>query len=87
MANNSNVIGGFRLDGMHTDLHDGKFELLLIKKFKNPLDFPKLLNAAIIQDYINTDTVDVIETSKAKIILMSLLNGLLMESMVVSIRR
>ena len=68
MANNSNVIGGFRLDGMHTDLHDGKFELLLIKKFKNPLDFPKLLNAAIIQDYINTDTVDVIETSKAKII-------------------
>lgn len=68
MANNSNVIGGFRLDGMHTDLHDGKFELLLIKKFKNPLDFSKLLNAAIIQDYINTDTVDVIETSKAKII-------------------
>lgn len=68
MANNSNVIGGFRLDGMHTDLHDGKFEILLIKKFRNPFDFTRLLNAAIIQDYINTDTVDVIETSEAKFI-------------------
>ena len=68
MACNSKIIGGFKLTGMHTDLHDGKFELALIKEIKNPLDLTNLFGAALAQNYMNKDNIDIVEASKAKFI-------------------
>ncbi|MBS4900183.1 MAG: diacylglycerol kinase family lipid kinase [Clostridiales bacterium] len=68
MACNSKFVGGFKLTGMHTDLHDGKFEIVLIKEIKNPFDINRLFGAAILQDYMNSAVIDIVETSKAKFI-------------------
>lgn len=68
MACNSKFVGNFKLTGMHTDLHDGKFSVALIKEIRNPLDIPILFGAAIAQDYMNKDNIDIVETTKAKFI-------------------
>lgn len=68
MACNSKFVGGFKLTGMHTDLHDGKFSLALIKEIRNPLDITGLFGAAIAQDYMDKDNIDIVETSKARFI-------------------
>lgn len=68
MACNSKFVGNFKLTGMHTDLHDGKFSVALIKEIRNPLDIPILFGAAISQDYMNKDNIDIVETTRAKFI-------------------
>ena len=68
MACNSKIIGGFKLTGMHTDLHDGKFEVALIKEIKNPLDLTGLFGAVLAQNYMDRENIDIVEASKAKFI-------------------
>ena len=68
MACNSKIIGGFKLTGMHTDLHDGRFEIALIKEIKNPLDITNLFGAVLAQNYMNKENIDIVEATKAKFI-------------------
>lgn len=68
MASNSKVVGGFKLTGMYADLHDGLFEIVLIKEMKNPLDFNRLFGAALMQNYMNNKVIDIVEAKKAKFI-------------------
>ena len=42
--------------------------MALIKEIRNPLDIPILFGAAIAQDYMNKDNIDIVETTKAKFI-------------------
>lgn len=68
MACNSKFVGNFKLTGMYTNLHDGKFSVALIKEIRNPLDIPILFGAAIAQDYMNRDNIQIVETTKARFI-------------------
>lgn len=66
MANNSGVIGGFKLHGMDTNLHDGKFEVVLVKNVTNIVEVEILMSALFMKDFSKNKYVDIVRTSKAR---------------------
>ncbi|NLL78532.1 MAG: YegS/Rv2252/BmrU family lipid kinase [Clostridiales bacterium] len=55
MITNSESVGGFkRITGKYVELDDGLFEVTLIKKPKNPMEWNEIMAALVMQD-INTN--------------------------------
>lgn len=59
MISNATSIGGFKgLPGKNVELNDGKFEVMLVRDTKNPLDFPAILTSIFLRNpdpkYIHT---------------------------------
>ncbi len=53
---NANSVGGFKnITGKNVSLNDGLFEVMLIKKPKNLLDFNGIINALLLSDYKNNN--------------------------------
>lgn len=54
VSNSTSVAGVLKLDPKAIDLHDGKFELLLIKYPKNPVQFSECVRAMLRNDYTSS---------------------------------
>lgn len=68
MITNSISIGGFRnITDSHILLDDGLFEVTLIKKPKNPIEFQEIISALLLQES-NTDYILTFKTDKLVII-------------------
>ncbi len=64
MITNSESVGGFkRITGKYVELDDGMFEVTLIKKPKNPIEWNEIMAALVVQD-INTDRMYCFKTSE-----------------------
>lgn len=58
MVTNSHSVGGFKnLTAPDVEMNDGLFEVMLIKKPKNPLELNEIL-AALVSEYDHTDMID-----------------------------
>lgn len=57
MITNSTSVGGFKkLTGKYVELNDGLFEVMLIRKPKNPLDLNQII-ASLLTENIDTDRI------------------------------
>ena len=68
MISNATSIGGFKgLPGKNVELNDGRFEVMLVRDTKNPLDFPAILTSIFLRNpdpkYIHT-----FKTSRVEIV-------------------
>ena len=58
MITNSHSVGGFKnLTASDVSMNDGLFEVMMIKKPKNPIEFNEIL-AALVSEYDDTDMID-----------------------------
>lgn len=58
MITNSHSVGGFKnLTASDVSMNDGLFEVMLIKKPRNPIEFNEILTA-LVSEYDNTDMID-----------------------------
>jgi len=54
MVSNANSVGGFKkITGNDVALDDGLFEVLLVRKIKNIMDFQRIINSLILSDFDN----------------------------------
>lgn len=66
MVTNSLSVGGFkRITGKNVEMDDGKFEVTLIKKPENPIEFNRLMAALVNRD-IDTKSMYCFKTSKIR---------------------
>lgn len=67
MITNSESVGGFkRITGKYVELDDGLFEVTLIKKPKNPMEWNEIMAALVMQD-INTNCMYCFKASEITI--------------------
>lgn len=69
MISNSKSVGGMKgLIGQSVKLNDGYFEVTLIRKPKNPIEFQQLVTGFITHSFESTDMIYSFKTSKLSIV-------------------